>query len=33
MLEIYSRKKIAVNYLKGWLIIDLVSIIPFDFFF
>ena len=33
MLEIYSRKKIAINYLKGWFIIDLVSIIPFDFLF
>lgn len=33
MLEIYTRKKIAINYLKGWFVIDLVSIIPFDFLF
>lgn len=30
MKEIYDRKKVAVNYLKGWFIIDLLSIVPFD---
>jgi hypothetical protein len=30
MKEIYDRKKIALNYLKGWFIIDLLSIVPFD---
>lgn len=27
---IISRKKILINYLKGWLIIDLVSCFPFE---
>lgn len=27
---IYSHKKIFINYLKGWMIIDLISCIPFD---
>ena len=31
--DIYSRKAIAINYVKGWLIIDVLSVIPFDFFF
>jgi hypothetical protein len=31
MLEIYDRKKIAIYYIKGWFIIDVISIIPFDF--
>lgn len=30
MKEIYDRKKIALNYLKGWFLIDLISIVPFD---
>lgn len=30
MKEIYDRKKIAIYYLKGWFIIDLLSIVPFD---
>ena len=30
MKEVYNRKKIALNYLKGWFIIDFVAIIPFD---
>lgn len=30
--EIYDRKKIALNYVKGWLIIDIISVIPFDAF-
>lgn len=25
-----DRKKIAITYLKGWFIIDLLSVIPFD---
>ena len=25
-----SRKAIAYNYLKGWFIVDVVSILPFD---
>jgi hypothetical protein len=25
-----DRKVIALNYLKGWFIIDLVAILPFD---
>jgi len=28
-----NRCKIASNYLKGWFIIDVVSIIPFDLVF
>jgi len=27
-----NRKKISINYLKGWFTIDIVSIIPFDEF-
>jgi len=27
---ITERKKIAINYIKTWFIIDLVSVIPFD---
>ena len=30
MKEVYNRKKIALNYLKGWFIIDFVAVIPFD---
>ena len=29
-LEVTSHKKIAIRYLKGWFIIDLISCIPFD---
>ena len=32
MIEITSRNKIATNYLKGWFVIDLLSIIPFQTF-
>ena len=28
-----SRKRIAINYLTGWFIVDLLSIIPFSFLF
>ena len=28
--EITNRKEIAIYYLKGWFIIDLISILPFD---
>jgi hypothetical protein len=27
---ITTSRKIALNYLKGWFLIDLVSVIPFD---
>jgi len=27
---ITDKRKIALNYLKGWFIIDLISILPFD---
>jgi hypothetical protein len=30
MLEITDRGTIIVNYLKGWFLIDLISIIPLD---
>lgn len=33
LLEISDRKKIALNYIKGWLIIDVLSVIPFDSLF
>jgi hypothetical protein len=34
MLEIIDNKKeIAVSYLTGWFIIDLLSIIPLDLLF
>ena len=28
--EVTSHKKIAIRYLKGWFIIDLISCLPFD---
>ena len=28
--EVTSHKKIAIRYLKGWFIIDLLSCLPFD---
>ena len=31
--DVFERKKIALNYLKGWLIIDIISVVPFDAFF
>lgn len=30
---IETRKEIALNYLKGWFLIDLLAIIPFDLIF
>lgn len=30
MQLIVDRKKIAIKYLKGWFLIDLFAIIPFD---
>ena len=33
MKLIHSRKTISLNYLKSWFILDLVSCIPFQFFF
>lgn len=27
---IINGKKIAVNYLKGWFLVDLVAALPFD---
>ena len=30
MKVIVDRKLIAINYLKGWFLIDLFAIIPFD---
>ena len=32
-MEVFDRRKIASNYLKGWFLIDFLSIIPFDDFF
>lgn len=29
-IEITSQKMIAVNYIKGWFTIDILSIFPFD---
>lgn len=29
-VEITSHKMIAMNYIKGWFIIDILSIFPFD---
>jgi hypothetical protein len=31
LLFITDRKKIAISYLNGWFIIDLLSIMPFEF--
>ena len=28
--EVDDRRKIAIAYLKGWFIVDLLSILPFD---
>lgn len=30
---IEDRKRIAIEYLKGWFLLDLVAIIPFDIIF
>ena len=30
---IFDRKKIALRYIKSWLIIDLIAIIPFNLFY
>jgi Na+/melibiose symporter-like transporter len=32
MREVTDHKKIAIRYLKGWFILDLFSIVPFDYF-
>ena len=32
MIEIDDRKLIAINYLKGWFIIDVVAIFPLEAF-
>jgi hypothetical protein len=29
-VEIIDRKKICLNYLKSWFLIDLMSCLPFD---
>ena len=29
-VEIFDHKKIAINYLKGWFFIDIISCVPFD---
>ena len=29
-LEVTSHKKIAIRYLKGWFLIDLISCLPFE---
>ena len=29
-IEITSQKLIAINYIKGWFVIDILSIFPFD---
>ena len=31
-LEIFDKKEIALTYMKGWFIIDFLSIVPFDVF-
>lgn len=31
-LEVLEHKKIVLHYIKGWLIFDVLSIIPFDYF-
>ena len=33
LIEVTDRKKIAYNYLKSWLTIDLISIFPFELIF
>jgi hypothetical protein len=30
MVEVTDRKKIALEYIKTWFIIDVVAIVPFD---
>jgi len=32
-LEVQQHSKIAKNYLKGFFIIDILSIVPLDYFF
>ena len=32
MIEVDDRKLIAINYLKGWFIIDVVAIFPLEAF-
>ena len=29
-VEVFDHKRIAIRYLKGWFVIDLISCIPFD---
>lgn len=28
-----DRKEIAINYLKGWFLLDVMAVIPFDILF
>lgn len=30
--QVDDRKTICINYIKGWFLIDIVAIIPFDIF-
>ena len=32
-MEVLSHKKIAIQYFKGWFLIDVLSIMPFDAIF
>lgn len=32
-VEVFELKKIAYNYIKSWLILDLLSILPIDYIF